>query len=218
MRLTMFFFVSAIMAGPNAVKPILKKAKKISRSEGTLGSTSRGKAPIFCIKQYALLIGNNFSSYFLVELIPIPQDYTKKLVLIFLFDARVIRRISVALFNLLGNAFTRLAGQEENKPASLTGLDIYLTGTRRVSAQLRAKDFIWLAKNPGPSCGKSPVGKASLRLLLPKDLTVPPHLCAAKIWYNSIQKTVIPYRIITCSPGLPNAPDEIAVLKKQVEQ
>ncbi|MGI9860220.1 hypothetical protein SDD30_02390, partial [Moorella naiadis] len=52
-----------------------------------------------------------------------------------------------------------------------------------------------------------PGGKAGLRLLLPKDLASgSSHLHAAKIWYNSTQKKVIPCRIITGNPGLPTTP------------
>ncbi|MBC7324535.1 MAG: hypothetical protein H5T99_04380 [Moorella sp. (in: Bacteria)] len=41
--------------------------------------------------------------------------------------------------------YALILGREENKPACLADLDIYLSGARRVPSQLRAEDFIWLA-------------------------------------------------------------------------
>ncbi|AOQ23170.1 hypothetical protein MTAT_17000 [Moorella thermoacetica] len=41
--------------------------------------------------------------------------------------------------------YALILGREENKPACLATLNLYLTGERRVPVQLRAEDFIWLA-------------------------------------------------------------------------
>ncbi|KYH30856.1 hypothetical protein [Neomoorella mulderi] len=41
--------------------------------------------------------------------------------------------------------YALILDREENKPACLADLDIYLTSARRVPPQLRAEDFIWLA-------------------------------------------------------------------------
>ncbi|KYH33165.1 hypothetical protein [Neomoorella mulderi] len=41
--------------------------------------------------------------------------------------------------------YVLILGREENKPACLATLDLYLTGERRVPGELQARDFIWLA-------------------------------------------------------------------------
>ncbi len=41
--------------------------------------------------------------------------------------------------------YALILGREENKPACLATLDLYLTGERQVPVELRAQDFIWLA-------------------------------------------------------------------------
>lgn len=41
--------------------------------------------------------------------------------------------------------YVPILGREETRLACLATLDLYLTGARRVPAELRAVDFIWLA-------------------------------------------------------------------------
>lgn len=41
--------------------------------------------------------------------------------------------------------YVLILGRKENKPACLATLNLYLTGERRVPAELQARDFIWLA-------------------------------------------------------------------------
>lgn len=49
--------------------------------------------------------------------------------------------------------YVPILGREENKPACLATLDLYLTGERRVPVELQARDFIGLA-------GKETLAKA----------------------------------------------------------